>query len=177
MTRIKPEGLIGKIFGYSQNRDTDKVLEMYASRAKILDELQEGLTREFCNPCKRTPEPCCNSNYYVVGIPKGMERLQSEEANSNATRLGIDSQSDKKCDYYSEKGCLLKKYKSPLCLGMLCEEIIKPGLIQRHGSELALPFFYRMNAFADQSLKKNPQYLFQLMDQAINLGERLTRQR
>lgn len=157
----------------------DKVVEDYASRTRQLDQILDDLTKDFCRRCSEyqisETKPCCKSRpyppYHMSGATPELLEHQKKEARAN----GVEPVYRRDfCNFLTENGCVLKVYKSPVCIGYMCFDL-EEHLNKEFGEENVKPFAENMKmikraGYINPLLKRNPQVLFEFMDEAIEYG-------
>ncbi len=100
----------------------DRLIIAYTMKTKKMDKILSRLTKEYCAAgCESIPVGCCDqTSYYFMGINDKMVKLQEKEAKNNGW---LDFPSN--CRYHTSKGCKLKLFKSPICLGFICDPLEK----------------------------------------------------
>ena len=100
-----------------------KLLLEYATKSRRLDYVLGVLTKDYCaTHCQKLPVGCCYILGYDLGlVPDVMLKAQQLEA----LRTGWSMpNSEEKCRYHTTSGCRLALFKSPACIGYLCEELV-----------------------------------------------------
>ena len=155
--------------------------QLNAELSGVLDKL----TREYCAsdvcPNYKSKMGCCDRPDIW---PKGFEDNDSmlEAQITEAIENGWDGQIKKKhCTYLVKgQGCLLKKYKTPICIGMLCPPVQKK-LMTKYGKENTREFLKSMFKLVScykggRDVINQVPYLEKEMQNAINSGEKLLTQ-
>jgi hypothetical protein len=143
-----------------------KLLLEYAMKSRRLDQITGELTKPYCaNRCGRLPIGCCSILGYDLDlVPKTMLALQKLEARRSGW---VEREDDHECKYHADTGCVLTLFKSPACIGYLCEELM---------ADLALRAPARaLNSFVSGLSKFRNSYLdraniFRIMDETVNAG-------
>ncbi|MFP4111737.1 MAG: hypothetical protein ACLFPQ_04900 [Candidatus Woesearchaeota archaeon] len=112
---------------------TEKISKNLRNYLKLESLLSEFFTAaDYCiNECiskekGKTSQPkgigCCNGNFYLSGS-EHIRELEKERISI----YGFPDMEDKQeeCRYHSEKGCMLKTHKSPLCITFSCDGLKK----------------------------------------------------
>ena len=113
--------------------DIRRLLLEYALWSARLDRIQTALTKAFCGrKCPRPPfvdragealaVGCCSIQGYDMGLSTpGLLRAQELEA---AAGGWSPPEREEQCKYLGSGGCRLRLFKSPACVGMLCDELV-----------------------------------------------------
>lgn len=102
----------------------EETTELYMDAVEELDSVLNDLTRDFCaNDCTKGEYGCCKDKTMYHDGASGDELItfmQREEAESRGWE-----EHEKPCCHYMipEKGCALRLYKPPICIGHLCGDI------------------------------------------------------
>lgn len=148
------------------------VIETYLRLARELNQVLEVITQPYCsNYCPNPPRGCCTAPFRKVQT--GSEDLgpfQRIEAVVNGWSFTV---AEKCCYHDDQKGCYLKKAKSPLCLGFLCYDLER-FLENRYGQSQTQDFIDYMNALRVSTLQR-PVNLFHHLSEAIRFGKKLVR--
>jgi hypothetical protein len=147
----------------------EKLLLEYACMSRQLDALQARLTKDFCaRRCPKPPVGCCHILGYDLGlVPERMLSLQRLEARWRGWRaLAHES----KCRYHTERGCVLVLFKSPACIGHLCD-VLLDWLGETHPPRLLDPFLADLAAFRNCDLDR--ERIFAAGQAAVASGRRL----
>ncbi len=102
----------------------EKILLEYAIHAIALDGLMARLNKPFCaTRCPKPPVGCCHLLGYDLGlVPDRMLEVQRLEARRNGWTEPAHPDLDK-CRYHTPTGCALRLFKSPACIGAMCEAV------------------------------------------------------
>lgn len=109
----------------------ERLMLEYATWARRLDAHQSALTKAYCaRACDRLPVGCCSVLGYDLGlVPDRMLALQRLEA------LGAGwspPEREDGCRYHTRSGCVLRLFKSPACIGFVCDRLAA-SLREAHG--------------------------------------------
>jgi len=151
--------------------DVRRLLIEYALWAGRLDDTVVNLTRRYCaTRCDRLPRGCCSIPGYDMGmVPDALLEAQEIEARLVGHAL---PEHEIGCKYHTPRGCTLRRFKSPACIGMLCEPLIAD---LRHHSRpdrldaLLVPLTRFRNHYLDR------EQGFALMQDIVVAAERLQR--
>jgi len=156
-TQVAPPWKIGKL-----------MLE-YTVKARRIDEILGVLTKGFCAAdCDRLPVGCCSIQGYDMGVvPEAMLELQKIEARQYGWTA---PEREDKCKFHEETGCVLRLFKSPACIGMLCDPLVA-SLRERWEAAHLDPFLERLAVFRNCDIDR--VRVFDVMDELIENGERL----
>ncbi len=114
--------------------DIRRLLLEYALWSARLDRIQAALTKAFCaSECPRPPYVnrdgealtvgCCSIQGYDMGLSTpGLLRAQELEAMAVGW---APPAREEQCTYLGPSGCRLRLFKSPACVGMLCDELAR----------------------------------------------------
>lgn len=147
-----------------------KLLLEYATKARQLDDLTGVLTKGSCaTECDRLPTGCCSVLGYDMGVvPQTMLDLQCLEAR----RAGwIEPQREDECKLHTRTGCVISLFKSPACIGFLCEPLVA-ALCSRYPAPAVIAFAECLAVFRNCDLGR--RRIFEAMDAAIEAGRVLT---
>jgi hypothetical protein len=146
-----------------------KLMLEYAVKARRIDEILGALTKGYCAAeCDRLPVGCCSIQGYDMGlVPDGMLELQEIEARQFGW---IAPEREEKCKFHGDAGCVLRLFKSPACVGMLCDPLVA-DLAGRFDRSRLGPFLERLAVFRNCDIDR--VRVFEAMDQVIASGERL----
>jgi len=161
--------------------DEKIIITSYAMRAKKLDKILSELTKDFCaEKCPVAPLGCCDyETYYQIGMPTEMLKLQEKEAKKNGWLYFPVH-----CKYHTNKGCKLKLYKPPICLGYICSPLnyfLNDNFSGKDSDSFldnsreltdSSKLFYSGNAIPFSTYFKQ---VFELMDNIIKAGENITK--
>lgn len=147
----------------------DKLLLEYACLARRIDDLQAALTKDFCaQRCTEPPVGCCHILGYDLGlVPDRMLALQRLEAR---WRGWVEPACEDKCRYHTARGCVLVLFKSPACIGHLCDRLLD-WLGETHPARLLDPFLADLAAFRNSDLDR--ERIFAAGQALIDSGHRL----
>jgi len=146
-----------------------KLLLEYAVKSTRLDQIQGILTKGYCaTRCDRLPVGCCSVAGYDMGLlPRAMLEIQAIEAR----RAGLCPPAvETNCRYHTPGGCVLRLFKSPACIGFLCEELNR-FLEQEHVASALAPYIRHLTVLRNCYLDRSR--IFGAMDGAIGAGLRL----
>jgi hypothetical protein len=143
----------------------------YATKMTAVDRLMDELCKEFCRDlCPKSPVGCCNILGYDMGlVPDRMLAVQKLEASMRGWRAPKHPDLTK-CRYHRADGCALVLFKSPACIGYLCEGI-ETDLAKRF-DRAALERFYRRLAEL-RNCDIDRREVFRALDALIDAGARL----
>jgi len=159
---------------------TTEQINIYVSLASDLDKILTKLTKSICsNDCPRAETEgkdslrCCGSKFvYKSGINSDefLERQMAE-----AFDHGWQGETTDGCQYLiKNKGCSLKSYKSPLCLGFVCPGIM--SIIQEQYGSKGLEFTENMIEFgvvSDLSTKLEASKTLERLETVVKIGYEL----
>lgn len=126
---------------YATNREVTppyrirKLLLEYAVFGRQIDELVGAISKAYCaRHCANPPVGCCHILGYDLGlVPEVMLELQRLEA---LRRGWQPPATEENCRYHSATGCVIGLFKSPACVGYLCEPLIAHLRVHRPGPAL-----------------------------------------
>jgi len=146
-----------------------KLMLEYAVMARRIDEILGALTKGYCAvECDRLPLGCCSIQGYDMGlVPDGMLELQEIEARQFDWRAPAR---EERCKFHGPAGCVLRLFKSPACLGMLCDPLVA-SLRLRHDPLLLEQFLECLAAFRNCDIDR--VRVFEVMGQVIESGRNL----
>jgi len=150
-----------------------KLLLEYAVFARQLDELLGAISKEYCaHHCEKLPVGCCHILGYDLGlVPEVMLELQRLEA----LRCGWQPPATEEfCRYHSATGCVIALFKSPACIGYLCEPLTAHLRERRGGPELDR-FLQTLSVFNNCDLDR--RRIFRAMRATIEAGSALVETR
>ena len=103
--------------------DIRRLLVEYALWAQRLDDTVVSLTSQYCaTRCDRLPRGCCSIPGYDMGmVPDALLDAQQLEARLVGHAL---PEHEVGCKYHTPRGCTLRRFKSPACIGMLCAPLV-----------------------------------------------------
>lgn len=154
---------------HAQPYNIRKLMLEYALKSKLIDEIVGVLTKGHCaNSCDKLPTGCC----YILGydlnlVPDTMLELQEIEAIRNGHEF---PPVEEKCKYHTSSGCTIALFKSPQCVGYLCdglEEFLKDTYQPKDLEAFLKHLFIFRNCYIDRS------NIFDAMDATIAAGRRL----
>jgi len=159
--------------------DIRRLLLEYALWSARVDRLQDELTKEFCaTHCRRplfatqsgrqVPVGCCSVLGYDMGlVTNGMRKAQHLEARAAGwTPPAVEEY----CKYLGPAGCVLRLFKSPVCAGMLCDELVQ-HLRGRHEARAVDAFLERLALFRNHVLDRED--IFSRLAEVVSAGEAL----
>ncbi|MDJ0765633.1 MAG: hypothetical protein QNJ97_21805 [Myxococcota bacterium] len=146
-----------------------KLLLEYAVKSRQLDQILGVLTKGYCAiQCDRLPVGCCSVLGYDMGlVPQAMLDLQAREANKAGVCLPAQ---ETKCRYHTSEGCAIRLFKSPACIGFLCEEL-HTFLEKQYPPAALTRFIHPLTVFRNCYLDR--KQIFDTMDLAIDTGVQL----
>ena len=148
----------------------NEILDNYSSKAVELGKILSKIgTLEYCQTL--CPENdgvgCCDFNHHLAGITNELLERQNSKAN-----IGGHIDEAYFCKFHSkEKGCAVGEYKSPLCIGYLCDEL--QGYLSRIDPLVSSEFIQSMKYVAKSSFLQHGELVNSRMDKAIESGRRL----
>lgn len=146
-----------------------KLLLEYAVFGRHLDELVGAISKSYCaDHCEKLPVGCCHILGYDLGlVPDVMLDLQRLEA----VRAGWQPPSaEENCRYHTATGCSIALFKSPACVGYLCEPLTGHLRAVRGGPELD-QFLRSLSVFNNCDLDRRK--IFRAMRATIQAGRAL----
>ena len=143
-----------------------KLLLEYAMKSRRLDQITGELTKAYCaNRCGRLPIGCCSILGYDLDlVPRTMLTLQKIEARRSGW---VECEDDQKCRYHADTGCVLSLFKSPACIGYLCEELMA-DLAPRAPAHALNAFVSGLSKFRNSYVDR--ANIFWIMDETIDAG-------
>jgi hypothetical protein len=146
-----------------------KLLLEYAIKSVEIDEIVGVLTKGYCaKNCDRLPVGCCSILGYDLNlVTKTMLRMQELEARRKGHQFPV---LEEKCKYHTIAGCTIALFKSPACVGYLCDPLIDHLKEEYPPLELQA-FFDRLAAFRNCYLDRSE--IFEKMDALILSGRNL----
>lgn len=147
-----------------------KLLLEYALFSVQIDKIIGELTKNYCaQNCDRLPVGCCSVLGYDLGIiPEVMLEAQTLEAR---TRGFLEpSPLLKKCRFHTDEGCIIALFKTPACVGFLCEGLIFM-LEETYPKPMARDFVAALTAFRNCDIDRRE--VFEKMKETIEAGNRL----
>ncbi len=160
---------------YTTNREITppyrvrKLLLEYAVFGRQIDEIVGVISKAYCaQHCANPPVGCCHILGYDLGlVPEVMLELQRLEALRRGWQPNSD---DQKCRYHTATGCVLALFKSPACVGYLCEPLVARLRVERPGPELD-HFLRALSVFNNCDLDRRK--VFRAMRATIESGRAL----
>lgn len=146
-----------------------KLLLEYAVFGRHLDELVGAISKAYCaHHCAKPPVGCCHILGYDLGlVPDVMLDLQRLEA----LRCGwLPPATEENCRYHTATGCVIGLFKSPACVGYLCEPL-KAHLRAQHPGPEVSSFLHRLLVFNNCDLDRRK--VFRAMRATIEAGRTL----
>jgi hypothetical protein len=146
-----------------------KLLLEYAVFGRQIDELVGVLSKDYCaHQCVSPPVGCCHILGYDLGlVPEVMLDLQRLEAHRRGWQPpGVEEN----CRYHTATGCVLALFKSPACVGYLCEPLVSQLRADRPGPELSR-FLQQLSVFNNCDLDRRK--VFRAMRATIEAGRAL----
>lgn len=147
-----------------------KLLLEYALFSRQIDRIIGELTKNYCaHNCDRLPVGCCSVLGYDLGlVPEVMLEAQTMEARI----LGFREPSPlvKKCKFHHDDGCIIALFKTPACVGFLCEGLIFM-LEETYPQAMARDFVAALTAFRNCDIDRRE--VFEKMKKTIECGNRL----
>jgi hypothetical protein len=146
-----------------------KLMLEYAMKSRHVDNMVGALTKRFCaTSCPKLPTACCYILGYDLGlVPKTMLRLQAVEARRNGHST---PPVEEKCRYHTHTGCTLSLFKSPACIGYLCDGL-KTSLEETYPALELAAFTRCLETFRDCPIDRSQ--VFDAMDGVIAAGRKL----
>lgn len=146
-----------------------KLMLEYAVKSRHVDEIIGELTKPYCAAsCHKPPVGCCYILGYDLGlVPQTMLRLQAIESRRNGH---LPPETEEKCKYHNATGCTLSLFKSPACIGALCDPLME-SLQNRYPARDLAAFLRCLEAFRDGHIDR--AQLFHAMDGVIRTGRTL----
>lgn len=160
---------------YTTNRHTAppyrirKLLLEYAVFGRQLDELMGAISKAYCaHQCEKPPVGCCHILGYDLGlVPEVMLELQRLEA---IRRGWQPPATEEHCRYHTATGCVIALFKSPACVGYLCEPLTAHLRARRGGPKLDR-FIRELSMFNNCDLDR--RRIFRAMRATIEAGHAL----
>ncbi|MFH2008537.1 MAG: hypothetical protein ABI333_18260 [bacterium] len=148
-----------------------KLLLEYALHSRRLDELVATLMKGFCaTRCDKPPIGCCHILGYDLGlVPEAMLGTQRLEARRNGWIEPVAPDVER-CRYHTDAGCVLALFKSPACIGYLCEALTS-SLREIYAAPPLREFLERLAVFRSCDLDRKRVFL--AMDATIRAGQAL----
>jgi len=146
-----------------------KLLLEYAVFGRQMDEVVGAVSKSYCaQRCDKPPVGCCHILGYDLGlVPEVMLELQRLEAVRNGWQ---PPPTEDHCRYHTPTGCVLAMFKSPACVGFLCEPLTAHLRVTRGGPELDC-FLRRVSEFNNCDLDRRK--IFHAMAATIESGRAL----
>lgn len=146
-----------------------KLLLEYAVFGRRLDELVGAISKAYCaHQCEKLPVGCCHILGYDLGlVPEVMLELQRLEA---LRRGWHPPGTAENCRYHTATGCVIALFKSPACVGYLCESLTAHLRAQCGGPELDR-FLRELSVFNNCDLDRRK--VFRAMRATIEAGRAL----
>ncbi len=146
-----------------------KLLLEYAVLSRQIDDLVGAISKAYCaQKCQKPPVGCCHILGYDLGlVPEVMLELQRLEAVRNGWRPPAV---EEHCRYHSPTGCVIGLFKSPACVGYLCEPLTSDLRAKHPGPELDR-FLKELSVFNNCDLDRKK--VFQAMKDTIEAGRAL----
>ena len=146
-----------------------KLMLEYAVKSRRADDVMGALTKPFCAAsCHKPPVGCCHILGYDLGlVPHTMLRLQSIESRRNGH---LPPATEEKCKYHTATGCTLRLFKSPACIGALCDPLAA-SLEERHPPRELGAFLRCLETFRNCHIDR--VQVFHAMDGVIRSGRTL----
>jgi hypothetical protein len=164
---------------YTENRTgappyrIGKLLLEYAVSSRRIDAIVGALTKEYCaTACDRLPVGCCSIDGYDMGVmPSALLAAQELEARRRGWRPPA---SHDKCKFHGARGCALVLFKSPACVGMLCDALVAL-LRRRHPAARLEPFLAALAELRVRDIDR--ERVFVAQRGVIDTGTVLVRER
>jgi len=149
----------------------NKILLEYAIKSSRIDEIVGLLTRSYCTEsCDRLPTGCCYIPGYDLGlVPETMLELQRLEAKKKGWDAIVDG-GEEQCRFHSSRGCTIALFKSPACIGHLCDQL-DAHLEDSHSAVVLEPFLEALARFRNCCIDRSK--VFETMDEIIRTGSAL----
>ena len=146
-----------------------KLLLEYASKCREVDRLVGVLSKDYCAArCDKLPVGCCYILGYDLGlVPEGMLEAQALEARRTGWRPPAHEET---CRYHGATGCVIALFKSPACIGYLCEGLLG-HLAERYPADRVAAFLEALAVFRNCHLDRSE--VFRAMDATIQTGRAL----
>jgi hypothetical protein len=148
-----------------------EILLEYAIKSSQIDEIIGLLTKGYCaESCDRLPTGCCTIPGYDLGlVPETMLELQRLEARKNGWDAVVDGV-EERCRFHSSRGCTIALFKSPACIGHLCDQL-GAHLEDRYSTAVLGPFLEALARFRNCCIDRSR--VFEAMDAMIRTGRAL----
>jgi len=149
----------------------NKILLEYAIKSSQIDEIMGLLTKGYCaESCDRLPTGCCYILGYDLGlVPEAMLELQRLEAKKNGWDAIVDGV-EEQCRFHSSRGCTIALFKSPACIGSLCDQL-GAHLEESYSAVVLEPFLEALARFRNCCIDRSE--VFKAMDAIIRTGRTL----
>lgn len=149
----------------------NKILLEYAIKSSQIDGIIGLLTKGYCaESCDRLPTGCCYILGYDLGlVPEAMLELQRLEAKKNGWDAIVDGV-EKRCRFHSSRGCTIALFKSPACIGSLCDQL-GAHLEESYSTVVLEPFLEGLARFRNCCIDRSK--VFEAMDEIIQTGRAL----
>jgi len=149
----------------------NKILLEYAIKSSQIDEIMGPLTKGYCaESCDRLPTGCCYIQGYDLGlVPETMLELQRLEAKRNGWDATVDGV-EEQCRFHSSRGCTIALFKSPACIGSLCDQL-GAHLEESYSAVVLEPFLEALARFRNCCIDRSK--VFGAMDEIIQTGRAL----
>lgn len=155
-------------FELDREFDLERSIIAYMRRSYRLDIILSGFTKNFCAEyCPASPVGCCGDDFNTHKVPEIFLKLQEKEAKKNGW---TPIENKYKCNYH-DKGCYLRLFKSPVCLGFMCP-LMKKHFSSLPDKKLYASFFEKMSSI--QSAEGNDGFdkeILEHMYEAVLIGE------
>jgi hypothetical protein len=149
----------------------NKILLEYAIKSIQIDEIMGLMTKGYCaESCDRLPTGCCYILGYDLGlVPEAMLELQRLEARKNGWDAIVDGV-EEQCRFHSSRGCTIALFKSPACIGHLCDQL-GAHLEDSYSAVVLEPFLEALARFRNCCIDRSR--IFEAMDEMIRTGRAL----
>jgi len=100
-------------------------VDKYSEKVQKINNKLYNISDGFCQTkCPQFPIGCCTSDSFAESNQMEENILLKQKKLYNLRKESKKViYSDKACKYHcSNQGCLIKEFKSPLCLGYICDE-------------------------------------------------------
>ena len=147
----------------------NKLMLEYAVKSRHVDPIIGVLTKPFCaTSCHKPPVGCCYILGYDLGlVPQTMLRLQAVESRRNGH---LPPATEETCRYHTSTGCTLSLFKSPACIGALCDPLME-SLQKRYPARELAAFLRCLETFRNGHIDR--VQVFHAMDGVIRTGRAL----
>jgi len=103
-------------------KDTGNKILDYSRRTEQLDAILNKLTRDYCaKNCPEGEAGCCGKHHYGDFMPEEALAMQEIESLKNKWH----NRGEGECKYHSSDGCKLTLFKPPICIGHLCDSVVR----------------------------------------------------